>query len=219
MDNTTLEYVDHFPYLSSILCSKADIDSEVNHHLSCTSGTYAKLRRTIFEERDLLAQTKLLVYRTVVLPTLLYGAESWTTYSRHLRAMEQYHQRSLQNILRISWKDRCTNISILEEDNMTRITTTIMQHQLRWTGHAIRMPNTRLPKQILYSQLKEGSQATGVQNKLYKDNIKAIWKKFHITSSSWEHIALDRSSWKKSVQDGAANHEIKLHFALRLTFL
>ncbi len=56
--------------------------------------------------------------------------------------MEQYHQRSLRKILRISWKDRHTNISILEEANMTSITTTIMQYQLRWTGHVIRMPNT-----------------------------------------------------------------------------
>ncbi len=29
VNNTTLEYVDHFPYLGSILSSKADIDSEV----------------------------------------------------------------------------------------------------------------------------------------------------------------------------------------------
>ncbi len=176
-----------------ILSSKADIDSEVNHRLSCASGAYARLRRRVFEDRDLSAQTKLLVYRAVVLPTLLYGAESWTTYSRHLRAMEQYHQRSLRKILRISWKDRRTNISILEEANKTSITTTIMQYQLRWTGHVIRMPNTRLPKQILYSQLKEGSRATGGQNKCYKDNIKAILKKFHITSCNWEHIALDRN--------------------------
>ncbi len=137
VDNTTLEYVDHFPYLGSILSSKADIDSEVNHRLSCASGAYARLRRRVFKDRDLSTQTKLLVYRAVVLPTLLYGAESWTTYSRHLRAMEQYHQRSLRKILRISWKDRRTNISILEEANMTSITTTIMQYQLRWTGHVI----------------------------------------------------------------------------------
>ncbi len=216
VDNTTLEYVDHFPYLGSIISSKADIDSEVNHRLSCASGAYARLRRRVFEDRDLSAQTKLLVYRAVVLPTLLYGAESWTTYSRHLRAMEQYLQRSLRKILRISWKDRRTNISILEEANMTSITTTIMQYQLRWTGHVIRMPNTCLPKQILYSQLKEGSQATGGQKKCYKDNIKANLKKFHITLHNWEHIALDRCSWKKSVQDGAANHEIELHRATKI---
>lgn len=156
MDNTPLEIVDHFPYLGSLLSSKADIDSEINHRLSCASGAYARLRKRVFEDRDLKAQTKLLVYRAVVLPTLLYGAESWTTYSRHLKALEGHHQRSLRKILRIRWKDRRTNISVLEEANMLSITTTIMQQQLRWTGHVIRMPNTRLPKQILYSQLKEG---------------------------------------------------------------
>ncbi len=189
VDITTLEYVDHFPYLGSILSSKADTDSEVNHQLRCASGAYARLRGRVFEDRDLSAQTKLLVNRAVILPTLLYGAESWTTYSRHLRAMEKYHQRSLRKIPRISWKDRSTNISILEEANMTSITTNIMQYQLRWMGHGIRMPSTRLPKHILYSQLMEGSQATGGQNKHYKGNIKAILKKFHITSSNWEHIA------------------------------
>ncbi len=83
-------------------------------------------------------------------------------------------------------------------------------------GHVIRIPNTRLPKQILYSQLKEGSRATDGQKKRYKDNIKAILKKFHITTSNWENIAPDRSSWKKSVQDGAANHEIELHRATEI---
>lgn len=35
---TTLENVDHFPYLESILSSSANIDSELNHRLSCASG-------------------------------------------------------------------------------------------------------------------------------------------------------------------------------------
>jgi len=141
VDNTTLENVDHFTYLGSILSSKADIDCEVKHRLSCASGAYAKLRTRVFDDRDLRAQTKVLVYRAVILPTLLYGAESWTIYSRHLRALEQFHQRALRKILRINWEDKRTNFSILEETNMPSITTIIMQHQLRWTGHVIRMPN------------------------------------------------------------------------------
>ncbi len=156
VDNTTLGNADHFPFLGSLLSSNADIDSEVNHCLSCASGAYTRLSKRIFEDQDLKAQTKLLVYRAIVLLTLLYGAEAWTTYSRHLKALEQHHQRSLRRILKINWEDRHTNISILEETNMKSITSIIMQHQLRWTSHIIRMPNTRLPKQILYSQLKEG---------------------------------------------------------------
>ena len=119
-------------------------DSEVNHRLSSASGAYARLRTRVFGDRDLRAQTKLSAYKAVILPTLLYGAESWTTYSRHLKTLEVFHQTALRKILRINWEDRRTNTSILEEVNMPSITT-IIAKQLRWTGHVIRMPNNRLP--------------------------------------------------------------------------
>ncbi|ROL41622.1 hypothetical protein DPX16_22965 [Anabarilius grahami] len=60
VDNTTLENVDHFLYLGSLLSTKADIHSEINHRLSCANEAYAR--------SNLSAQTKLLVYRAVVLP-------------------------------------------------------------------------------------------------------------------------------------------------------
>ncbi|XP_026084958.1 uncharacterized protein LOC113060279 [Carassius auratus] len=213
VDNTTLESVDHFPYLGSILSSKADIDCEVNHRLSCASGAYAKLRKRVFDDRDLRAQTKVLVYRAAILPTLLYGAESWTNYSRHLRALERFHQRALRKILRINWEDRCTNSSILEETNMPSITTTIMQHQLQWIGHVIRMPNNHLPKQILYSLLKERQRAPGGPKKHFKDNINTSLKKFNITSGDWENLALNRDYWRKAVKEDAAHHETELRRA------
>lgn len=113
------------------------MDFEINHHLSCANGAYARLRKRVYEDRDLRVDTKLLLYKAVVLPTLLYGAESWTTYSRHLRALE---------LKWIKWEDRRTNISIREEAKMPSTTTTIMQHQLLWTGHPIRMSVTHLQK-------------------------------------------------------------------------
>ncbi|KAJ3614980.1 hypothetical protein NHX12_018549 [Muraenolepis orangiensis] len=158
-----LENVDYFPYLGSLRSSKAVIDDEIHHRLSCASGAFSRLRKRVFENSDLQAKTKILVYKAVVLPTLLYGSEAWTTYSRHLKALEAYHQRSLRKILRISWEDRRTNTSVLEEADIPTITATIAQNQLRWTGHVIRMPDSRLPKQVLYSQLVKGKRAPGGQ--------------------------------------------------------
>lgn len=45
IDNTRLKNVDHFPYLGSLLSSKATIDEEVHHRLSCASGAYSKLKK------------------------------------------------------------------------------------------------------------------------------------------------------------------------------
>ncbi|KAJ3585932.1 hypothetical protein NHX12_012339 [Muraenolepis orangiensis] len=203
IDNIRLENVDYFPYLGSLLSSKAVIDDEIHHRLSCASGAFSRLRKRVFENRDLQAKTKILVYKAV-LPTLLYGSEAWTTYSRHLKALEAYHQRSLRKILRISWEDRRTNTSVLEEADIPTITATIAQNQLRWTGHVMRMPDSRLPKQVLYSQLVKGKRAPGGQKKRYKDNIKTNLKKCHIDLKAWEDMTTDRATWRNLVREGAA---------------
>jgi hypothetical protein len=51
------------------------------------------------------------------------------------------------------------------------------------------MPDPRLPKQVLYSQLVQGKHAQGDQKKRFKDNIKANLKKCHIDLKSWEATA------------------------------
>ena len=41
--------------------------------------------------------TKLKVYRSVVLPTLLYACETWTVYQRHAKRLNHFHQAVLEN--------------------------------------------------------------------------------------------------------------------------
>ncbi|KAM3595647.1 uncharacterized protein V6R79_000528 [Siganus canaliculatus] len=115
VDNNALKNIDQFVHLGSLLFTKAVIDAEIHHRVGCASAAFARLRDRVFENREIRTKTKLMVYEAVILPTLLYGADSWTTYSRLLKALEKYHQRCLRKILSISWKDRCTNISILEK--------------------------------------------------------------------------------------------------------
>ncbi|KAL7834458.1 hypothetical protein SRHO_G00287050 [Serrasalmus rhombeus] len=210
INNIRLENVDQFQYLGSFLPSKADIDDEIDFRLSCASRAFSRLRKRVFENRDLQSKTKILVYKAVVLPTLLYASEAWTTYSRHLKALETYHQRCLRKILRIRWEDRRTNTSVLEEAHISTITATIAQNQLRWVGHIIRMPDSRLPKQVLYSQLAVGKRAPGGQKKRFKDNIKTNLKNCHIELKSWEDAAKDRMGWRNLVQKGAALYNVDL---------
>lgn len=74
IDSVSLVNVDLFPYLGSHLSLRAD--SEIHHCICCASGAFTKLCRRVFENSDLPAKTELLVYKAVILPTLLYGAET-----------------------------------------------------------------------------------------------------------------------------------------------
>ena len=202
INNVMLENVDHFPYLGSHLSNQADIDAEIQHRLSCASSSFARLRRRVFDDKDIRSDTKLLVYKAVVLPTLLYGSETWTTYRRHIKSLEKYHQRCLRKLLRITWEDKRTNASILEEAGATTAESIIIHNQLRWTGHVVRMPDHRLPKQLLFSQLMEGSRKHGGQHKRFKDTLKSNLRKFAINTDCWETLAKDRSRWRSLLNQG-----------------
>ena len=68
------------------------------------------------------------------------------------------HLRHLRQILQISWKDHIPNVEVLRRANMSSIDATLTASQLRWTGHIIRMNDSRLPKAVFYGELTEGKR-------------------------------------------------------------
>ena len=126
------------------------------------------------------------VYKAVILTTLLYGCETWVAYRRHVKVLEQFQQRILRSILGIHWQDRIINASILEQADTTSIEAHIVKSQLSWAGHVRRMPDTRVPKQLLYAELSSGKRKTGGQWKRYKDQLKANLKKCEM-ELQWEN--------------------------------
>ena len=128
-------------------------------------------------------------------------------------------------MLHIRWEDRRTNASVLTEANTTSVLTEanttsvlteanttsieaiIMQNQLRWTGHCVRMPDSRLPRQVLFSQLTHGLRTRGGQRKRFKDTAKHYMKKVHININTWEDMAADRLLWCRSIQAAEEKRE------------
>ena len=75
----------------------------------------------------------------------------------------------LRRLLVISWEDRVTNQEVLRHSSMPGDEVLIMKAQLRWTGHVMRMEDSRLPKQIFCSELARGTRRQGGRTKRYKD--------------------------------------------------
>ena len=84
-----------------------------------------------------------------------------------------------------------------------------MKAQLRWLDHVVRMGDDRLPKQILYSQIKSNKRLPGEHLLRYKDNLRNTLKKCHIDPVCWEDLCNDRASWRGVIFEGTAKFEEK----------
>ena len=79
-------YIDAWPiYLGSTLSRHANIDKEIARRLAKASVSFGSLRDKVWEKSGISVATKLQVYKAVVLPSLLYGCETWTVYARHAK--------------------------------------------------------------------------------------------------------------------------------------
>ena len=205
--DTELNAVNSFTYLGSTITRNCTIDSEVDARIAKASAAFGRLRQNVWDRRGIREETKLKVYGAIVLPTLLYACESWTVYQRHAKRLNRFHQTCLRKIMKIHWQDLTPDAVVLEKSGFSSIYTLLMRSQLRWAGHVARMPDSRIPKQLLYGELSQGQRSRGGQKKRYKDTLKSSLKTFNIDHNSWEVLSEQRDQWRQSVHIGASQAE------------
>ena len=156
-----LQVVDKFTYLGSTLSTAVHIDDEVTVRTAKACVAFGRLRTNVWERNGIRLDTKLKVYKTAVLPTLLYACETWTVYQRHAKKLNHFNLSCLRKILKIRWQDKIPDTEVLKKAKMQSVHALLKLAQLRWTGHVTRMPDERLPKKVLYGELQEGKRSQG----------------------------------------------------------
>ena len=96
-----LQVVDKFTCLGSTLSRVVHIDDEVNARIAKASAAFGQLHGSIWDRSGIRLDTKLKVYRSVVLPTLLYTCETWTVYQRHAKRLNHFHTSCIRKLLKI----------------------------------------------------------------------------------------------------------------------
>ncbi|BHF68764.1 hypothetical protein SprV_0301180500 [Sparganum proliferum] len=176
VNGTQLQVVENFPYLGSTLSRSTKIHDEVTRRISKASQAFGRLQSTVWNRHGLQLSTKLKMYKAVILPTLLYEAETWTVYTKQARRLNHFHLSCLRRILRLGCQDRIPDTDVLERTGILSIYTMLRQMQLRWSGHLVRMDDERLPKRLFYGDVATGSRRQGGQIRRYKDTLKRTVK-------------------------------------------
>ena len=195
VDGIKLVNVPHFKYLGSILSSDCSMRAELTSRIQAVSCAYGRLRKRVFDSRDLTVSTKIAVYNQCLMPLLLYGSESWTVYQHEVRELRTLQQRHLRLILKIRWDDYISNEDVLRRANVDDIETKLVRSRLRWLGHLCRMDDDRVPKQLLFSELEHGSRLFGRPKLRFKDILKKDLK-IGSVFEAWCYYVHNRKEWR-----------------------
>ena len=154
---------------------------------------------TILKNRNISFSTKLKVLKTYVWSILLYGCETWTITAGTKKNLEAAEMWFYRRMLRISWKEKRTNESILEETNQERsLIKTIRKRQLKFLGHICRHKGLEF---LSLTGKIEGTRSRGRQRITFLDSLSSF-----VTGNNKDNIALlrmteDRDRWRIMIAD------------------
>ena len=202
VDGHDINYVKCFPYLGSKVNQRGSLDDEIVNRIAKATSAFGNLRHRLWNERGIRLDTKILVYRAVVLSILLYGSESWTPYRHHINQLDVFHKSCLRSICGLSLRDKVSNAELFTKCKISGIESFLIRSQLRWAGHVLRMPDDRIPKIAMYSQLQGGKRNVGRPWLRYKDKLKSNLAAVNIPYRSLEDEVSDRKGWRSRCFEG-----------------
>ena len=94
-----LDEVDYFPHLGSILSKIPTCGKDIANRIKAAHCAYGRLSHSVFSNHAISIRTKTMVFRAIVLSTLLCAYETWTLYSRDIKRLDSFQQRKLRQLL------------------------------------------------------------------------------------------------------------------------
>jgi hypothetical protein len=190
------EAVQDFTYLGSTVNATNDMSQEVKRRIMLANRTLFGLSR-ILRSRYVQRNTKIQIYKTLIIPVLIYGAETWTLSTSEKNLLGIFERKILRMIFgpvcdRGEWRIRYNN-ELYTMYSDSSIVEKIRKQQLRWLGHIQRMQEDRPPRRIAFARV-EGRRRPGRQKLRWMEVLEKELAANNIRS--WRLLAEDREKWR-----------------------
>ena len=204
--NYQFERVSQFKYLGTVIDENSDGSVEIKARIAAGNRCFYSLLG-VFKSAVVSRHTKKAIYRTIVRPVVLYGAESWCLTARETERLEVWERKILRKIYgpicdNGEWRIR-TNLELKTLYKEPDIVTEIKRARLRWIGHLERMSNERSTKKI-YSNKPEGCRQVGRPRLRWIDDVRTDIRRLGVRN--WKAKAQDRKGWKKLLSEAKVLH-------------
>ena len=185
----SLKTVTDFKYLGAHISNSS---SDFNSRKALAWSAMNKLDRVW--KSNLNRVLKIRFFRACVESILLYNSETWTLTQAMIIKIDGLYTKLLRRAQNISWRDHVSNIELYGD--IPRLSITISQRRLRFSGHCFRAENQPVTK-LLFWTPQQGKRARGPGIKTYP---KMLREDTQLTSDEEiKGLMADRKLWRKKV--------------------
>jgi hypothetical protein len=153
---------------------------------------------------DLVLTLQVKIYRTIILPVVLCGCETWSVTLREKHRLRVFENRVLRGIfgprrdgVTGEWR-RLHNEELNDLYSSPNIIRVIKPRRMRWTGHVARMGEGSGAYRVLVGR-PGGRRPLGRPRRRWEDNIKMDLQEVGWGGMDWIDMAQDRDRWRAVV--------------------
>ena len=190
-----VERVTHFKYLGTSIEEEGGMETEIAKRVGAGWMNWKKCSRVLCDKR-MPVKLKGKVYRTVVRPAMLYGAETWETTKRQESRIEVNEMRMLRWMCGVTRKDKIRNEHIRGTTKVVQASRKITERRLKWYGHVMTMEDDHVVKRVMTKAIP-GKRKRGRPKTRWKD----VCKRDMQTVGLREGDAGDRAYWKEMINN------------------
>ena len=194
--------VEKFCYLGSLITRDCKDTEDVCHRIKRASNAFGSLRKLLFSNPLISLSAKGSAYRCLILPILLYGAETWCLTENLYNQLRSFHHNCVRAMNRVNlhhtYLHRISNAELFSKLDLKPIDSYITKQQLTWLGHVTRMSPTRTPRKLLTSWVVH-RRPKGAPEFTYGRGIFKALKKVKIDKERWYDMARDRNLWRNII--------------------
>ena len=191
-----MEVVNSFKYLGSCFSSEGGVKGDVSMRVGEGMRTFGAMKR-VWGGRSVTLGVKKELYERIVVPTVMYGSESWGMRVEERNKLDVAEMNCLRSMCGVTRWDRWRNEVVRERvgvpESMSR---RVDRKVLKWFGHVERMGGERLTKRVYMSEVR-GERGRGRPPFRWMDGVRKACAEREMGLEEAKGVCRDRNEWRR----------------------
>lgn len=192
-----IENVESFRYLGAIITQTGGSLEDARARIATARGTMARMRK-VWAANHISRATKVRIFTACVLPSLLYGCESWSAVAA-FQECQVFVNKCLRRICRVFWPRKVRNEKLWEMTGVGRIESMVERRRWAWVGHQIRRGGKTMA--ALRWNPAEGQRRPGRPAPTLRRRMNEVLAANGMNWRQANELAKERDSWRSFVNN------------------